>query len=197
MTQSEQILLLAKENHGIITSAKMDELGLPRMMLKFLVRQKKLTKLSRGVYGLPGTQVDVFFNEYVRVTKGIFCLMSALYLLGYCESLPNTLQMSFPKTYNVAKPKERGVLCLNQTNSVYGVGAIEVYTPRGNKVRVYSIERTLCECLSREEDVDMAVVRKAIAKYLHSGEVNIPLLETYGKMFGVYSRVKFCIDFLL
>ena len=69
MLDIEKIIQIAKENNGIVTSSDVTKLGISRMVLKYLVEQNKLIKLDRGVYGLPQTRKDIYFDEQNRYKK--------------------------------------------------------------------------------------------------------------------------------
>ncbi|MCQ3035166.1 MAG: type IV toxin-antitoxin system AbiEi family antitoxin domain-containing protein [Bacilli bacterium] len=196
MLDTEKVIEIAKNKNGLVTSADVTTLGISRMVLKYLVEQGKLIKMARGVYALPSTMEDKYFDEQNRCHKGIYNSLSSLYLLGYLDSDPNKLYMAFPQTYNTTKLKARGIVCMNQAVSNYDVGTISVKTPRGNVVRTYCIERTLCEVM-RDSEVSRHVVRDAFAQYLRNNDANLKSLRTFAKMFGVESKVNTFLEVLL
>ena len=196
MLDTEKVIEIAKNKNGLVTSADVTTLGISRMVLKYLVDQGKLVKMARGVYALPLTMNDIYFDEQNRCHKGIFNSLSSLYLLGYLDQNPESIYMAFPQTYNTSKLKARGIVCMNQAVSNYDVGTITIKTPRGNNVRTYCIERTLCEVM-RDSDISRHIVRDAFSQYLRSGDANIKSLKAFAKMFGVESKVDTFLEVLL
>ena len=196
MLDIEKIIQIAKENNGIVTSSDVTKLGISRMVLKYLVEQNKLIKLDRGVYGLPQTRKDIYFDEQNRYKKGIYFSLSALYLLGYVDESVDKLYLAFPQTYNTTKAKNRGIICMNQAPSNYEVGAIEIETPQNNIVRVYCIERTLCE-LIRDNEIPKSIIKQSFIKYFRNSEANIDKLKAFAKMFNCENKINTIIDLLI
>ena len=196
MLDIEKIIQIAKENNGIVTSSDVTKLGISRMVLKYLVEQNKLIKLDRGVYGLPQTRKDIYFDEQNRYKKGIYFSLSALYLLGYVDESVDKLYLAFPQTYNTTKAKNRGIICMNQAPSNYEVGAIEIETPQNNIVRVYCIERTLCE-LIRDNEIPKSIIKQSFIKYFRNSDVNIDKLKAFAKMFNCENKINTIIDLLI
>ena len=196
MLDIEKIIQIANENNGIVTSSDVTELGISRMVLKYLVEQNKLIKLDRGVYGLPLTRKDIYFDEQNRYKKGIYFSLSALYLLGYVDESVDKLYLAFPQTYNTTKAKNRGIICMNQAPSNYEVGAIEIKTPQNNIVRVYCIERTLCE-LIRDNEIPKSIIKQSFIKYFRNSDANIDKLKAFAKMFNCENKINTIIDLLI
>lgn len=196
MLDIEKIIQIAKENNGIVTSSDVTKIGISRMVLKYLVEQNKLIKLDRGVYGLPQTRKDIYFDEQNRYKKGIYFSLSALYLLGYIDEFVDKLYLAFPQTYNTTKAKNRGIICMNQAPSNYEVGAIEIKTPQNNIVRVYCIERTLCE-LIRDNEIPKSIIKQSFIKYFRNSEANIDKLKAFAKMFNCENKINTIIDLLI
>ena len=196
MLDIEKIIQIAKENNGIVTSSDVTKLGISRMVLRYLVEQNKLIKLDRGVYGLPQTRKDIYFDEQNRYKKGIYFSLSALYLLGYVDESVDKLYLAFPQTYNTTKAKNRGIICMNQAPSNYEVGAIEIETPQNNIVRVYCIERTLCE-LIRDNEIPKSIIKQSFIKYFRNSDANIDKLKKKKKMFNCENKINTIIDLLI
>ena len=196
MLDIEKIIQIAKENNGIVTSSDVTKLGISRMVLKYLVEQNKLIKLDRGVYGLPQTRKDIYFDEQNRYKKGIYFSLSALYLLGYVDEYVDKLYLAFPQTYNTTKAKNRGIICMNQAPSNYEVGAIDIKTPQNNIVRVYCIERTLCE-LIHDNEIPKSIIKQSFIKYFRNSDANIDKLKAFAKMFNCENKINTIIDLLI
>ena len=74
MKNSREILNLANQNNGVITTAMVVAAGFPRGSLKYLVDTRVIEKASRGVYILPEVWEDEFVNLQSRFKRGIFSL---------------------------------------------------------------------------------------------------------------------------
>ena len=112
MNISDQIIQLAKENNGVITSAVISEKGILRGNLKNLVDSGRLERTVRGVYILPEIWEDEFVNLQARFKKGIFSNETALFLWDLTDRTPNRYDMTFPGSYNLTNAKKEGIVCL-------------------------------------------------------------------------------------
>ena len=73
----------------------------------------------------------------------------------------------------------------------------ETNAPGGNEVKVYSVERTLCDILRPQSNVDIQVVTEAFKRYAKRKEKNIPVLSEYAKLLKVEKRLRAYLEVLL
>ena len=62
MGAMEQIINMAKENNGTVTTSMVVAAGFSRGNIKYLVDKGMIEKSVRGVYTLPGIWDDEIFN---------------------------------------------------------------------------------------------------------------------------------------
>ena len=135
MTDSKQIMELAKQNNGVVTTAMVVEAGFSRGSLKYLSDTGRLERTSRGVYTLPESWEDEFVSVQSRYKRGIYALDTALFLCDLTDRTPLKFRMVFPSTYNLSNPKRDGILCSGAKEPYYSLGLTELITPGGNAVR--------------------------------------------------------------
>ncbi|ODR53712.1 transcriptional regulator [Eisenbergiella tayi] len=193
----EMIIKMAKENNGIVTTAMVVAAGFSRGNLKYLVDRGKLERPSRGIYILPEVWEDEFLNLQSRFRRGIFSHETALFLWDLTDRTPNYYYMTFPSSYNLAKPKENHVKCVQSAKTLYGLGITILRTPGGNEVKVYCMERTLCDILRPNSRVDIQIVTDAFKRYTARQDKNIPLLSEYAKKLKVEKRLRAYLEVLL
>lgn len=197
MNHSNEILNLAKQNNGIVTTAMVVSAGIPRGSLKYLTDKGGLEWASRGVYTLPEVWDDEFINLQSRYKRGIFALETALFLCNLSDRTPGRFRMVFPGTYNLTSPKNFGIICSSSKEPFYSMGVEEIPTPSGNNVRVYGVERTLCDILRPRNLVDVQIITNAYKQYTARKEKNIPLLSEYAHALKVEKRVRSYLEVLL
>lgn len=197
VNNSQQIIELAKQNNGVITTAMVVNAGFSRGSLKYLSDTGSLERASRGVYTLPEVWEDEFVNIQSRFKRGIFALETALFLCDLTDRTPIKYHMVFPSTYNLSNPKKAGIICSGSKEPLYSLGIVELVTPGGNKVRGYSAERTLCDILRMRNHTDIQVVTDAFKKYAVSKEKNIPLLSEYAGKLKVEEKLRSYLEVLL
>jgi predicted transcriptional regulator of viral defense system len=197
MTRSKQILSLAEQHHGVVTTAMVVSAGLPRGSLKYLADTGRLDRASRGVYILPDVCDDEMVNIQSRYKRGIFSLNTALFLCDLTDRTPRTFHMTFPNTYNLTGPKRYGILCHGTKEPLYSLGVEDLKTPGGNSVRAYGAERTLCDILKPQSRTDIQMIADAFKRYVARKDRNIPLLSEYARILGVEKRVRTYLEVLL
>lgn len=197
MKNAELIMRMAKENNGVITSAKVTESGLSRGTLKYLTDIGKLERSARGVYILPEVWDDEIYNLQVQFKRGIFSGETALFLNDLTDRTPNNYQMTFPIGYNVTSLKNENVKAVRAAKKLYELGIITVLTPGGNPVKAYNKEKTLCDILRGRSNTDIQIVSDAFKQYVRSENINIPLLSEYAKILRVEKKLRSYLEVLI
>lgn len=197
MGAMEAIIRMAENNNGIVTTEMVVAAGFSRGNIKYLEEKGLIEKSARGIYVLPKVWDDDFFNLQRRFKRGIYSHETALFLLDLTDRTPMQFHMTFPSNYNLTKAKEAGICCTQCNNNVYDCGIIEVESPSGNKVRVYSVERTLCDILRTRSHTDIQIVTDAMKRYAMGKERNITVLSEYAKNLNVEKRLRAYLEVLL
>lgn len=142
-------------------------------------------------------QLLEIFNLQNRFKKGIYSHETALFLWDLTDRTPNGYHMTFPENYNLTKPKQENIRCVQCKKKFYDLGIEEVTTPGGNTVKAYSVERTLCDILRTHSCVDIQVVTEAFKHYAAGLNKNIPVLSEYGKILKVEKKLRSYLEVLL
>jgi predicted transcriptional regulator of viral defense system len=196
MSNKEKILQLAKENGGVISSKSVTQHGIARSSLTALVAEKRLLPVERGLYVTPSGYIDDYVLIQYKFPKGIFSHETALYLLGFSDRIPTKIQMTFPKGYNTKKAKNYGLQAII-SNKVHLSSPQTILRSGETYVRVFDIERTLVDLLSKKYDADKEQVFPALKQYFRSSEKNITKLMTYSRIFHVEKTMQKYLEVLL
>ncbi len=197
MGATEAIIKMAKENNGTVTTAMVVAAGFSRGNIKYLVDKGMIEKSARGIYVLPEVWDDEIFNLQNRFKRGIYSHETALFLWDLTDRTPNRYYMTFPANYNLTKPKEENIRCVQCKKEIYDLGIEEVTTPGGNAVRAYSVERTLCDILRPHSRVDIQVVTEAFKRYATNSYKNVLVLSEYAKLLKVEIKLRSYLEVLL
>ena len=197
MGATEEIIRMAKENNGTVTTAMVVEAGFSRGNIKYLADKGMIEKSARGVYILPEVWEDEIFNLQNRFKRGIYSHETALFLWDLTDRTPSRYHMTFPANYNLTNPKEENVQCVQCMEALYELGIANAMTPGGNEVRAYSMERTLCDILRPHSRVDIQIVTEAFKRYANRSDKNIPVLSEYAKMLKVETKLRTYLEVLL
>lgn len=79
----------------------------------------------------------------------------------------------------------------------YEEGILQVRYPGENNIKVYNMERTLCDILRKRSGVDAGIIVEACKRYAVRNDKNIPLLSEYTKKFRVEEKVRRYLEVLL
>ncbi len=193
----QAIVDLAESNGGMVTTAQVVDVGIPRARISDMVKAGELERVQRGVYCLADAWEDEFLAVQLRFPKGVFSDGTALYLHGYTDRTPFQLTMTFPRSYRATKAREAGIEVRTCADAVLDLGLTTVKTSYGNEVRAYDLERTLCDIVRGQRVVDVQVVNPAMKQYSRSGDKDIQKLLAYARELGVERKIRNYLEMLL
>lgn len=197
MKYKEQVERLIEETeNGILTAAQVTEAGIHRSVLQEMVKSGDIYRYGRGLYVKSDAWEDDFYLLQQKYKRGIYSHDTALYLLGYSERTPAKYTMTFPKGYNAASMKKENLIVKRVLPKNYDFGQIQMESPFGNTIRVYDLERTLCDIL-RGSDNDIQIVGYAMKRYAASKGKNLYRLIQYAERLRVKSKVLRYMEVLL
>lgn len=197
MADKEKIKeLLEASTDGTITAEQVTAAGMHRSILRELVENQELSRFGRGLYVRSDAWEDDFCLLQRKYGRGIYSHDTALYLLGYSDRTPAQYTMTFPKGYNSPSLKQESINIRRVVPENYSFDIIELESPCGNPLRVYDIERTLCDIL-RGSGSDIQIVGSAMKKYAASKEKDIHKLMQYADQLRVKPKVLRYMEVLL
>lgn len=179
---------LGKDTNGYFSLKTAAEYGITRWQFQELLRNGEIQKVSYGLYALKNVIPDELFMTQLLSPKAIFSHESALFFHGYSDQVPFRYTVSVPHGYVSRSLSEKyDVRHVAKESAEEGIKIIK--SELGNDLRVYSIERTLCELLHKPSDLDKERFIPAIQKYLRSKNKDILTLMHFAKMFRVEKRL--------
>ena len=197
MTDREMMReLVASSSSGFVTSAQVTAAGLHRSLIQEMVSCGELICCGRGVYLRKDAWEDDLYLLQLKYERGIYSHDTALYLLGYSDRTPARYTMTFPKGYNAASLKNEDIMIRRVVPENYSFGIIEIDSPSGNPIRVYDLERTLCDIV-RGSGSDIQIVSEAMKRYASSKDKNIHKLMQYAEKLRVKQKVLRYMEVLL
>lgn len=188
--------LLETSKDGTVTAAQVSAAGLHRSILQELVESGELYRFSRGLYVQNNAWEDDFYLLQLKYGRGIYSHDTALYLLGYSDRTPAKYTMTFPKGYNASSLKKENVVVKRVVPENYYFGQTEIKSPSGNPIRIYDLERTLCDIL-RGSGNDIQIVGYAMKRYAASKNKDLRKLIQYAEQLRVKPKVLRYMEVLL
>ena len=185
----DKVLSIMKENNNIITPSILEKYGVSRMYLSKMNKKGIIEKIARGIYATKDYKYDEYYVFQLRYPKTIFSYNTALYLYDMTERTPINMDVSIPKNYNPYLFKDFvNVYRINE--EIFELGVSYKETPLGIKVRVYNLERTVCDIIKDKDSIDIEIRNKAIKNCIKSKEFNASLMFEYAKKMKIYDKVK-------
>jgi len=197
MTNLNTIHEILKRNNGVITSFEVTKAGVSRGSLKHLVDTGVLQHAARGVYQLANVWDDEMYFLQVRYRRGIYSGETALFLHDLTDRTPKQFHMTFPNSYNLTSVKSENIKCNRVIEKFYDMGLVKIKTPAGNLVNAYNMERTLCDLLRQQNEIEIQVIADAFKRYISRNDKNIPMLSIYAKKLRVEAKLRAYLEILL
>lgn len=183
----KQILKIAHENEGYITTQQLTKNKIHREYLNEMIKMDLIKKLLRGVYILKETKPDILYALTLKNSKIIFSEQTSLYLLGYQNNLSkiditvdlNYHDESLNKNYHVIK-------CSKQ---ILHIGLEKVKTKTSKEVNCYNIERTICDLIKFKKRIEFKIIKQTLNNYIKK-EKNYDKLYEYAKQLKIEKELK-------
>jgi predicted transcriptional regulator of viral defense system len=189
---------ILRENKGIITAAQATDAGVPRRCLTEMAEAGEIYKVERGIYATPSVWEDEMYFLQYRFGRGIFSHGTALYLHSMTDRTPHVFTMTFPFGYNLQGVKKHGVSPKLAVPGLYELGMTEILSPCGNPLRVYDIEKTLCDIIrGGRNGSDIQLVSQAMKIYAASRAKNLAKLMGFAEKLRVKSKMLTYMEVLL
>jgi predicted transcriptional regulator of viral defense system len=188
--------LIAESTDGLVKVTDVEAYGGDRRALKYYVNNNKLMRVGRGLYQITDEWEDDLYILSVKYPKGIVSHETALYIHGFTDRTPAIYSFTFPQGYNAPSLKNENVIIKRVVQEKYSLGLSDALSFSGNPIRVYNIERTLCDIV-RGEGSDIQIVLDAMKRYAKYENKNINLLMDYAEQLHVKKKILRYMEVLL
>ena len=184
-------------DHGAVTAAQANALGVSNERLRLLVKSGDLDRVAHGVYISPDSFPDRMHVLQQRRPKIIYSHETALFLHELTDRDPVSYTVTVPTGYNTKTLRAAGLNVFTVKRELHEIGVVRVETMFGNNVMVYGLERTICDCVRSRTQMDIAVVTDAMKRYAKRVDKNLNLLMHMAQTFRVTKPVRSYMEVLL
>ncbi len=194
---NNNLIEVMKENNGMITTKQAKELGFSKIHLKKMLEEGKIEKVKNGVYLDRNKFGDEYYIFQVRYNNAIFSYNTALYILGETERTPINLDVTVYRGYNAHRfPQNITVHYVKR--EFLDLGVIERKSPQGSIVKLYNLERTLCDIIrNKNNSLDTEQVNKVTKRLLLGKKVDINLLFEYAEKLKCLEKLKLIMELII
>lgn len=193
----DKILSLVYQNGGYVTTREVVEKNINKNFLTNMVRNGQLVRISRGYYGLPDYIQDDYYKLISKSKNARYSLATALYLHNLSDRTPLKYNITLPYGYNGILQKENNVILNYVKKDLLDLGVIEMTSPFGMTIKVYDIERTVCDIIKYKNKMDSEIFSKALKEYARSKNKNLNKLMRYSKIMNIEKKVSEYMEVLL
>jgi len=191
MTNEEKVNALLEQNNGVIKAVLLKEHQIPSVLLTQLVRQGKLVRQSRGLYANGSGAYDEFFAFQSRHPKCIYSYSTALYLLQLSETIPEFYEVTVFQGFHAPKnTSDLKMIFHYEDKKSYELGITSIRSPQGQMIRLYDLEKCVCDLVKKRNAFDSETFGKALRSYARRKEKNLKHLYAYAKVMGIEKAVQ-------
>ena len=177
-------------NNGYLITKDVTDNNIPRTYLTKLIKKNKIERVSRGVYIKKNVLVDEFVILQSKSKYAIYSNTTALYLHGLSNRIPIRYDITVKSGYKGSLQKENNVNLFYTKRELLELGVIDYKLETGNIIRVYDLDKTICDIIKNKKKIDAEIFNKAIREYFYSKKKNTLRLYEYAKKMNIYNKVR-------
>ena len=188
MKYEEKILELF--NNGYLTTKDVTNNNIPKVYLTKMVRNNIIERIGRGVYIKSNDIPDDMVVLQNKSKNAIYSNTTSLFLHGLSNRLPIKYDITIKSGYNGSLQNSSNVNLFYVKKELLDLGVMNYKLDSGYSIRIYDIERTICDIIKNKKKLDQELVNKAIREYFYSKKKDTIKLYNYAKQLNIYEKVK-------
>ena len=166
----DRIRKLAEQNQGFLKTSDFLDNHISKTHLSTMVNEGWLERVKRGLYRLAEidpVSYDSFIDAQKAIPQCIICFHSAMEYYGLSTINPQRVQVAVPRKANVTPPDYPPSEVYYLTEWYYHIGITEVPI-RNEKVRIYTPEKTLCDCIRYRNKIGADLAIETFKNYIRA-----------------------------
>lgn len=188
MKYEEKILKLF--NNGYLTTKDVTNNNIPKVYLTKMVRNNIIERIGRGVYIKSNDIPDDMVVLQNKSKNAIYSNITSLFLHGLSNRLPIKYDITIKSGYNGSLQNSSNVNLFYVKKELLDLGVMNYKLDSGYSIRIYDLERTICDIIKNKKKLDQELVNKAIREYFYSKKKDTIKLYEYAKKLNIYEKVK-------
>jgi predicted transcriptional regulator of viral defense system len=189
----EKLIKIFKQNKGYLSSSELTGRTM-RYQLQKMIDDGSVSKLKRGVYCLNEelSKRQMIDTERI-IPQSVLCLFSAWSHYNLSLSIPNSYYLAIEKSRKVSIPEFPLINIVYLKKEYFELGIIEKEI-EDIKVKIYDIEKSVCDAVKYRNKIGMEITSEVIRNYLANKKRNINKLVEYAKKMRIYNTLKMYIE---
>lgn len=197
MKNKKKLENLINKNNGTVLSSDLDKYDIPRVYLQMMVAEGRLERMNRGIYSAVDSIEDEMYALQKKYSKLIYSHETALFIHGLSDRTPFVYAASVPSGYKVVPNISEKFKIYYIKNALHQMGVKETQSTFGNLIKVYNLERTICDIVRSRNRIDIQILNDALKRYVRLRSADFSLLMHYAKQLKIESKIKQYLEVLL
>ena len=181
---------LEEKNNGVLRTAEVTLAGISKDHFYKYVKQKGFEKFAHGIYVSPDTLTDEKYLIQAQFPKAVYSHDAALYLHDLAEYEPIPLTVTVPANYNSGGLVRQGIRVYYVRPEWYALGIMQMPSSDGHMLKVYDLERTICDIVRRYDTMDISVFNHAAREYMRRSDKNLVKLGLYASKMHMEKKLR-------
>ncbi|MHC6180913.1 type IV toxin-antitoxin system AbiEi family antitoxin domain-containing protein [Clostridium sp. JNZ X4-2] len=143
---------------------------------------------------------DMVFTSdlvHLKYPKLIYSHETALFIHGLSDRTPFEYSVTVPSSYKVVKSISESNKIHYIKNELHSLGVTTAKTSFRNNIRLYNVERTICDIVRSRNRVDIQILNEALKRYIKLKSADFTLLGEYAKKLHIDKIMKKYMEVLL
>lgn len=174
---------------------ELNEQGFTNYKISKLVDEGVLVKVYQGVYALGDVDTIEICDINVIVENGVVSLKSAAYYYKLLDGEEGKIEITLNRDQKPPKLPYDFFSYYYTTSKFYEIG-LNVIDQNGRNLKIYDIERTVCDIIRHRSKYDSYIVREVMDNYIKRETCDIGKLLDYASQLRVRSIVENYLEIL-
>lgn len=193
----DQLMRLTSQKKGVLSTKDVVRAGIPKSAFYAFLEINQFERIGRGIYLSPDAWMDGMYVLSLRSSQSIFSHETALYLHDLTDREPIQYSVTLPTGYNPSKLVADGVAVYTVRRELFQLGVTEKATSFGHVVRVYDMERTVCDIIRNRKKVEAQTLQDTLRHYTRRSDKHIGTLLHFARVFKVEKILNTYLEVLL
>lgn len=182
-------------NGGFISSTEAKKASLYNELLEG-TRSGEIVRVRQGIYALNEGLSKQMIDVETVVPGGVLCLYSAWSHHELTTQIPQAYYIAVERSRKIILPEFPPIELSFVSRKIYELG-IEEAEIDGLNVRVYDLEKSVCDAIKYRNKIGLDVSSEIFKNYLARKDRDISRLYEYGYKLRVGKRIDELIKFML
>jgi len=184
---------MAVQNNGFIHTKDVVINKISKTHLTTMVNLGYLERVKKGLYRLTELEsvaYEYFVDAQKAIPRGVICFLSALKYHNLTTINPSDIHMAIPRKSKTVPPEYPPVKIHYLGDKYFNIG-IDHVSIRGENIKIYTKEKTLCDCIKYRNKVGTDQMVEAFKTYLRDkAHRDLPQLINIAEKCGVAETVR-------